>query len=327
MRESRDLPEFDPTDLLNELSADAEFAAQPLPAAEVRRRGNRRRTVRRTGIAAAALGLSLIAGTSRAAANGLFGADDRQWAGTTTRAVPATVPPSASPAPTTSSSSVPTKPTTTTTKATQATTGASSPPTSTIKKGSLVAAQASDLYYHTRGEFTVTDEFAGLGQNSPVSAFPTDDYGAQGVFVRDFVRTQKDVEVRTATYRFRSADEAKAAYAKLVSYVTEYPASQVGGEYEWDVKGSDFHPVDLSSVDAASKQATFTTIVYSGIGSQHGKGMFEDVGIVQVGPYVEFVGYHYEGLDSNWDYEPGSPVGALHPLVRSLPLVAARLAS
>lgn len=50
--------------LFRELSEDAFDQAQPLPPSQVRRLGDRRRTRRRVGIASAALGVSLVAGTA-----------------------------------------------------------------------------------------------------------------------------------------------------------------------------------------------------------------------------------------------------------------------
>lgn len=55
-------------------------------------------------------------------------------------------------------------------------------------------------------------------------------------------------------------------------------------------------------------------------------GQVESQGLFQVGERVGVLVMRIEGQDSNWDLSPGGPVGMVHPMIRSVPPAAQKLA-
>lgn len=54
-------------------------------------------------------------------------------------------------------------------------------------------------------------------------------------------------------------------------------------------------------------------------------GTFQAIGTVVNADRVAYVVMNTVGMDNNWDDEPDGAVGALHPMIRTLPKVSERI--
>ena len=304
----------DLTSRLSGLAADASAyttaSGEPMSAESVRRLGGRRRHRRIGGVVAAALAIVVMAGGAAVGANRLAGDTLPGPVASPESAVPA------SPTGTASSSSTPSPSSTPGPSSTPAPSTPADPtptsggvPTGSSGQGVLDPAllpQPTDLAWFDQGDYRTESTSQGLGALPPeacVASLPGLDPVAVGR--RDFTgvhdATTLDVQATTWVLRFDGTDAADAALATL-----QATGQDCGPGSEFTV------PVERGSAEFY-EHATPTGFLYYGVG--------------RVGETIAVVLMSSLGEDSIWSYDVKDTTGvALHPMIRSLPLVDARLA-
>lgn len=305
----------DLTRRLSGLAADAaaytSASGEPLSAASVRRLGSRRRHRRVGTVVAATLAVVMMAGGVAVGANRLSGDEQPGPVSSPKSAVP--VSPSALPSgPSPSGAASPsTSPSAPSSAGSSAASSAASGgvPTGAGGQGVLDIAllpQPADLAWFDLGDYRTESTEQGLGR-LPSEACVQSLAGLAPAAVgrRDLTGvhdgTALDVQATTWVLRFDSSASTDAALATLRA------------------AGQDCGPGSKNVVTAERGSAEFY---------EHStKTGFVFYGLSRVGDAIAVVLMTSVGQDSNWSYDVKDTSGLpLHPLIRSLPLVNARLA-
>lgn len=319
MTRPEESPEYD-AELSRRLSWLADDASdytnshgRPLPAESVRRLGTQRRHRRVGGVAVATLACVVMAG---GVAIGATREQGDQPPATSQSAAASASPSSAAPAspssaapsgprPSSSVSSSPSSPSAPTPPRTSQGRGSGDP----IVDPDLLPVPG-ELAWHDFGDYRTVGTSQGQG-DLPADACvqPMGDLGANGIARRDFQgvieRKNSDVQVTSWVLRFDSARQTDAALETLRGWGTA-------------CSGAGVHPVGVSRGSAEFYDHTLKP------GADADFAMY---GITRAGEVIAIVLLTSVGQDSNWAYDVTDTAGlALHPLIRSLPLVNARLA-
>lgn len=195
----------------------------------------------------------------------------------------------------------------------------SADPTTAPPAGALTEAQlptGAELAWHEFGDWTAGDTHAGSGneQLSMCQVNKFESTGANAIQVRTFTRPEG--KAVAAAMSFDTPELAEQARTTLAGWVDKCP--QMLEARELDSVKPTFH----QAVPVGDGRAEASEIGWS----DNGTGTFESVGITTTGSRVEWVTMTVEGEDSNWDTGPGGPVGAIHPMIRSLPEITRKLA-
>ena len=222
-------------------------AMTPLPASEIRRLGDRRRTRRRTGIAASVAGVTAVAVTALAIGTGFNRRDTPEIAApSSVVASPSTASPTTTPSPTSSAPQTPspTNEASRTTQNTPTVTPSSDPaqtsPPATVSPTATTtqATPGSTGPALTQGPFTVptwvnvptvaemfpnaqtpvkqTGQFEGIGQAAVGLCDPGEHGAPTKVLRREFAWTRDSKASKTAVvFSYASVDEATAQYQRL----------------------------------------------------------------------------------------------------------------
>lgn len=312
-------------DGLDRIAAEAERSAHPLAPADVRRLGDQRRRRRTLGAAAALVAAAVLV------VGGVLGVSTLR---TDPTPDPATTPTAATPPPTSSSPS-PTRsrtPTPTPTRTpTRAATSSSTPtrtptpsatptasPSSSTQQPLTEASlpRASDLAWHRFGDWTPTSTWTGSGQ-ATVNRCQLDTFeslGADQVYVREY-KMGSDY-ASAVVLQFGSEAEFEAGGEGLEHWFATCPSR---------LKKQGAHGVSMDS-HAVGTTGRFSEVSF--ISSDNpdesiflASGVTADTASLR----MALVTMETHGKDNNWDYEPNGPVGAMHPMFRTLPKVAERL--
>lgn len=193
-------------------------------------------------------------------------------------------------------------------------------PTTAPPAGALTEAQlptGAELAWQQPGDWTAGDTHAGSGgeQLSMCQVNKFESTGATAIQVRTFTRPEG--KAVAAAMSFDSPELAEQARATLAGWVDSCPEMLTARGMQ-NIKPTFTHhtvPVDGGTAEASE------------LGwSDGGAGTFESIGITSAGDRVEWLTMTVTGEDSNWDTEPGGPVGTVHPIIRSLPAVTKKLA-
>lgn len=280
----------------------------PLPAHEIRRRGNRRRFRRRAAITGGVATLAAAAITAVAVSTSLVERTTAPtWAGTPSQQVTSTTssaPPSSSDAPTSSPSP----------------SGSSTPSASSTPSPSPAAALlpqptwanvpgvALVLGEQSRGKQAL--QYEGKGQAAKGLCDPGEFGSPTTHLVREFAYTGSTGDYAFAqVLGYGSVDEASAAYEKHVDAArgcakrydssTEFTAAQV-------VVGQEM-PVEAPGADVAPARQYYSTLAAKRV--DNGDGQWNDTWVVQVGNRVMVLVSMVSGQDYNCGVDPTSEAG------------------
>lgn len=279
---------------LDDLAAQAKEVPM-LPAHEIRRRGDRRRTVRRvaTGFAAAAIAAGVGTGVW-AVAPYMDGLRGPQWANT---AVP-------SPAPTTETDSPSPEPSVepTPTAAPQPTVAPVDPPT-----WANVPTVEQMYPYGSSPLLGVLSESDAMGE----SAKGLCDRGEWGSPTTTLVRSF-GIEGELPTYAIvlGYADEAAASdgFDQIHTSAVECEATMTAAGWDRVSIAEDTRlPFDASTVDASPARASY----FFGMAVKEGEdiGVFNDTLVMQAGERVVWLVSTFEGMDNNCSVLPNDDAG------------------
>lgn len=271
---------------------------QPLPSESVRRLGTERRHRRFGGVAVATLACAIMAGGVAIGATRMQDSDGPPVVGT--------------PAPSSSISSSASTDQPSTTPSSRVPSASSTGASGAASGGAWPTADAdllplrTELAFQDFGDYRVVKTAQGQG-TLPVQPCLQElgTLGAAGVARRD--------------YRFSTSDQIKAWAWVLRFDTTEQAAQATTVLQSWGeaCRKGDTHPVEVGQ----------GTAVFYEHSSPRDGGTFNDYGITQVGGVVAVILSEYHGPDANWAMTAEDATGLpLHPWIRSLPLVNARIA-
>lgn len=288
---------------LRDLAREGENLAHPVPAERIRQLGTRRRRRRHISVVAAAIVAVVVTGGTIGSQNQLF---LKPPVATTPTTSPTAVPATTSPPPT--------KPTST----------APAPAGRALTIGNLPAEQ--DLEWGEVSAWKLASAYQGAGQSSANQCFasnpgtlsPVDlfrgDYSLDGI--------KSEGGATAIVMQFATDSEAKSAYDTIASWgetcdkrLTSQGHERVGVGKWYDVAVS-------------NGSAKFTDISFNNLAEPEAEETFLDAyGLVLTGDRVAFVSMLDYGQDREFAYSESTDVDlAMHPLIGSLPRVAARLA-
>lgn len=285
------MPEHIPQ--LDDLAAQAQEAPM-LPAHEVRRLGDRRRTTRRAGLAVAAVGAVAALGVGVLAVTPLLrGADNPDWAASPSPTVSPTVSPTASPDPTPSPSP---------TDAPSPTAPALPTPPSWANVPTVEL-----MYPYDPSMVGVLSESEAMGE--PAKGLC--DRGEWGSPTTTLVRSF-GIEGELPTYAIvlGYADEAAASEGYEQIHTAAIECETIMTEAGWDRVSSAEDtrlPFDGSTVEAEPTRAAY----FFGMAVMEGEdvGVFNDTLVMQAGERVVWLVSTFEGMDNNCSVLAGDDAG------------------
>ena len=285
------MPEHIPQ--LDDLAAQAQEAPM-LPAHEVRRLGDRRRTTRRAGLAVAAVGAVAALGVGVLAVTPLLrGADNPDWAASPSPTVSPTASPSASPDPTASPSP---------TDAPSPTAPALPTPPSWANVPTVEL-----MYPYDPSMVGVLSESEAMGE--PAKGLC--DRGEWGSPTTTLVRSF-GIEGELPTYAIvlGYADEAAASEGYEQIHTAAIECETIMTEAGWDRVSSAEDtrlPFNGSTVEAEPTRAAY----FFGMAVMEGEdvGVFNDTLVMQAGERVVWLVSTFEGMDNNCSVLAGDDAG------------------
>lgn len=178
---------------------------------------------------------------------------------------------------------------------------------------------ADDLVWNDRASWTVgaTTEGGGTEQLFVCQQNSLESLGANAIQVRTYTLSGADPAVAIAM-SFDSRELADQAYETVKTWNDDC----------------------LEVLDAQGRNDAKQTITALGVPIEGGRGHvtewayprgedngeFESQGLYQIDDRIGLLAMRIEGQDNSWDTAPGGPVGEVHPIIRSLPAAAAKLA-
>ena len=208
-------------------------------------------------------------------------------------------------------------------------TGAPSPDAPTPPPGGAVTAanlpQAQDLQWSEETSWQVEETFTGGGteQLSVCQQNSIESLGVNAIQVRTFTLGE-DGEAVAIAMSFDGPGAAEEGYALAEEWVGD--CEQVLAAQQRTDGRQHFPAAAVTLPALADGESQVTEWIYSPPDSGGHYAEFESQGLVRSGDRMAFVIMRVQGQDNSWDLEPGGPVGDVHPMIRSLPAVADRLA-
>lgn len=321
--------------LFRELSEESLFdQVEPLPPSEVRRLGNRRRTRRRAGVAAAALGVSLVAGSAFLQFRG-------DGPATTPRTIDAAA--TANPSPTTSTSipvatSLPSEslaqPTASESAQADASTAESSssdpgattstPVTSaTPASGTAIgdmtipaAATTANLpgssliYWNTPGDMEQqgSDAVGAEALDKHISACDGSiDYGQRNTLIRSYSTADATVSGSAAVFDFATETEASNARQKYRGNFETCATRNPGGpDVKTSVSKAYELPVSGANIGTLPTNASYRSILFDPVADNMALS-WNDVTVITVGNRMIVVSYYVNsGAEHRCTFESGT---------------------
>ena len=263
--------QFDPTQRLVDLVDDAPLTTYPLPASEVRRLGDRRRTRRHTGLAAGTLGLTLLAGTALAVNGDWFGTTgpaQPDWAATPTVTRAPTEPVSTNDAPT--SADLPT---------------------------------AQQVFWNVPGDLTPTGPDVNNLAPAPSACMgDPSDLSATTTLVRRFdggagLRINETVVV----LGFESAADATRAKGIIDGWYVSCVAQlkSAGASHAFVTNAPDALRLGAAGDAVTPSSGTYHAVTYIDSASAPDEGHFEDVVVAQLGDRIVWTTARFDGNENN----------------------------
>lgn len=307
---------------LRGLADEGERFAHPLSPDDVRRLGDSRRIRRRLSVTAGALAVALVALAGALGVNNLLSTP--QPLSTPSIAVPSSPTPSATreasktstPTPTRARTSAqqPTRTTASSSPSSAQPTRSAEPAGGTLSESNLPRSQ--DMAWHSLGDWKTTSTWSGSGQATVnrCQATTFEKLGASQVFVREF--SMGSDYASAVIMQFDDPASMDAALEGIKYWMTSCPErlSKQG------IKGA------TSSSHQVSNSESFSELSFPDPDNAD-SGIFQATGVATDTDRLRaaFVTMETHGQDNNWDYEPNGPVGAMHPMFRTLPRVSDRL--
>lgn len=176
---------------------------------------------------------------------------------------------------------------------------------------------ADDLEWHEPGDWQIDDT-----EDDPTADL-TDtcqqgewaDTGTEQIIGRSYLLTDGDPEfdrTHAVVLQYDDEEAARTAYETIRGWTRDCADDDVEGIPNAQT------PVEVSEGEAEFSE--WTKLDESGQ-----FGVFSMIGVTQRENRVAWVVMEIAGQDNSWDYEEGGEVGALHPMIRSLPKVNERL--
>lgn len=201
-----------------------------------------------------------------------------------------------------------------------------SPDASTTPPGGAVTPanlpEADDLEWNegTSWRAGATSVGGGSEQLSVCQQNSIESLGANAIHVRRFSMTG-DGEAVSIAMSFENEELAGQAYATAQDWFAACEPVLVAQQRTDGRQG-----IPETAVEVPDGRAQVTEWGYRSATTDPDSLEFESQGLVQLSDRVSLTVMRIEGQDNNWDLEPGGPVGAVHPMIRSLPAVATKLA-
>ncbi|MDO5681376.1 MAG: hypothetical protein Q4G46_00930 [Propionibacteriaceae bacterium] len=195
-------------------------------------------------------------------------------------------------------------------------------PSGAVTEANLPDAQ--DLHWNDGASWraAATTTGGGTEQLSVCQQNSMESLGANAILVRTFTFTGNGDAVAVAM-SFDSRAGAEEAYAVAQEWMADCQGVLVAQKRTNGSQGIPPTPVALPQSTAGKAQVTEWG--YRTASTDPANLEFESQGLAQVNDRLALVFMRSEGQDSNWDLSPGGPVGSVHPMIRSLPAVAAKL--
>ena len=191
--------------------------------------------------------------------------------------------------------------------------GTPDPSTSTPALSAASVPTEADLEWHKPGDWFIVSDQAGEGR-SPSSACQQGSLGllpgAGDMWNAQYVMGEHE-NARVLVVDFDAPGSAVAAYDTITG---------------WSAN-CDPAPSSTSTVATLAGRASFVEVTLPGpeTSQTQGSGTFQSIGTVVNDDRIAYVVMTITGMDNTWDYAPDGPVGAMHPMFRTLPKVSERI--
>ncbi|WP_425309551.1 hypothetical protein AADG42_12560 [Ammonicoccus fulvus] len=167
-----------------------------------------------------------------------------------------------------------------------------------------------------------TSEGGGTQQLSVCQQNRMESLGAKFIMVRTYALAgdpnTSGADAAAIAMSFESKELADQAYATAQGWITECAAT-----LEAQDRTEPRFAIEPMDVPVAGGRAQVSEWMY---GTAADEGEFESQGLIQVGDRLELLVMRVQGQDNNFDTEPNGPVGLVHPMIRSVPAAAEKLA-
>lgn len=192
------------------------------------------------------------------------------------------------------------------------------PPSGSVTEAELPA--ADDLQWTETTRWRTGDTTTGGGDDQVSACQQTrlESLGGDAIVVRDFTLGADAGKGASVAMSFASRELADQAYETLQGWLGDCEAVLTAQD-----RAGGRQTVSATAVPVAEGRAVVTEWAYT---TTPDSGEFESQGLIQIDDRLNLTVMRVEGLDNNWDLAPGGPVGAVHPMVRSVPAIAATLA-
>lgn len=195
---------------------------------------------------------------------------------------------------------------------------ATAPPPGSVTEADLPA--ADDLQWTETTRWRTGDTTAGGGDDQVSACQQTrlESLGGNAIVVRTFALGDDAGQGASVAMSFDSRELADQAYDIAQGWLGDCEAvltaqNRTGGR----------QTVSATPVPLQEGRAVVTEWAYS---TAPDSGEFESQGLIQLEDRLNLTVMRVEGLDNNWDLALDGPVGAVHPMLRSVPAIAATLA-
>lgn len=298
---------------LDQMAAQAEGVTM-LPATEIRRLGERRRTTRTVAVSTAVLVFALVAGFGIWQSPLLSEYRNPQWAAT---AVPETPDPSDEPTPVPSQEPTPdpspeptpsVSPTAAPSPAGSPSEGPGGPAAPAVDPPTWANAPTADMLFYDYAPGEIKNQYEGLGQAAKGLCDPGSYSDPSTILTREF-GTLGDfpayLEAMTLGYDSPAAASEGFDAIKAAALACEGPLADRAGLEQpqvYDVTAE--VPFDPTVVDDAPVRMSYIT--YLGLIPDSDFGIFGETLLLQAGPRVLWVTADFEGQDNNCAYAPGN---------------------
>ncbi len=167
-----------------------------------------------------------------------------------------------------------------------------------------------------------TSEGGGTQQHSVCQQNRMESLGARFIMVRTYALGDaprgSGADATAIAMSFESKELADQAYATAQGWITDCAAT-LEAQNRIDPRFA-IEPMDVA---VPGGRAQVSEWMYA---TAADAGEFESQGLIQVGDRLELLVMRIEGQDNNFDTEPNGPVGMVHPMIRSVPKAAEKLA-
>lgn len=167
-----------------------------------------------------------------------------------------------------------------------------------------------------------TTEGGGTEQRSVCQQNRMESLGARFIVVRTYALggdpSTSGGDGAAIAMSFETKELADQAYATAQGWITDCAAT-----LEAQNRTNPRFAIQPMTVPVPGGRAQVSEWMY---GTAADAGEFESQGLIQVGDRLELLVMRVQGQDNNFDTQPKGPVGIVHPMIRSVPAAAEKLA-